>query len=256
MQQANAIKPTADTNATRSQNVGNKVVLSGSRPDGTGTLFRVDDDSSSQVPWLASIKSVLGPGQSFTTLGPIIKGQFGVGGITHDFEADAKPDSILTLPGTTAYVNTVWDQAFIFTDNGANPDTVQRVREFGGHSLLPESAIVQGGVKHGSPVTPNATRTFVFRTQGGANHAMLFDCPAFSNTVTLYAANDAAYANFTLEFLAANGIAGSIITHFTGAQLLAFKNAGQPIPIPGGAIQVLLSSNANVAGNLMFGLNL
>lgn len=258
MHQSSAIKPVADTNNTRSNNVGNEVRLLGSRPDDTGTPVRVDDDDPKQVPWLLSVSCKITTTSTTGVLTPIIQGFFGVGGTAHTFECDTNPDSILTLPGTTAQVKVVWDTLALYTTAAVpgDPDTVTHVRAIGGSNLLPDLAVVKAGVKHGSPVTPNATRTLEFSAIGGPAHILRFTLPAFSNTMFLYLGTDGSYANVTsLTFAQSFAAPGPLVT-YSGAQLLAFKNAGIPVPIPGGATVCTLTLTANGGGFLSFNLNL
>lgn len=260
------IAPTANSNIARSQNVGNIVSLDGSNPNSSGKLVRVDDDSGDQVPWLFSVSSTIIPTESSDAreniIIPVAKGFFGPGGATQNFECDAKPDSILSLPGTTADVKAVWDRILEYTAfvGPAVYDVVNQVTTVDGHNALPRSAQVTGGVKHGSPATPSATRTRVFTQVGNAPHNSLFIIPPFSNSLMLYLQTDANYAGLTfLTFFTTTSGTGQIIS-YTGAQVLAFKNAGVAIPIPGTATSVGLLSAlpllANRACFLSFNLNL
>lgn len=260
MRQADGIKPVANSNVTRSQNVGQKADLDGANPNSEGLLVRVDDDDANQVPWLLTIRSTVVPPPVAITnipfLGPIIKGFWGTGGVTYNFECDAGPDSILTLPGTTAQVKAMWNQVVLANPaGGVNPDTFTLVRSDGANNFLPASAIVYGGVKHGSPVTPNATRTVPVSLQAGAAHLLILDLPAFSNGLHFLCQTDAAYASFTRIEFYTSGFSQTLIT-YSAAQLLAFKNAGVAVPIPGSATRIGIIAPGAALAFLVYDLNL
>jgi hypothetical protein len=242
------------------QNFGNQATIFGSNPGDSRKLLRVPGshgtpESAAQWPWLVALSAKLTDDANTAQLGPVLVGNFGVGGASHNFECDAKPDSVIALPGVSLDLNVQWDFRYVLNLTTNRLDKVQSVVD------LPTQAIVKATAKHGYPSSPNATRSInVSASNGGAPVNYKLQTPAFSNSYMLYIASDdeaTAYSNITrIRF---NNLSFQV-TSITGTELLAIRNAGQTFPIPGlvDNITVFVATNPGDAGQVVhsFGLNL
>lgn len=244
-------------------NFGNVVTLDGTRADASGKLLRLQDagpnDSGNipnrgvfEDPYIVAISSNIIPGVGVFrgTLGPVLKGNFGTGGASHSFEVDVKPDTIFSLPGTSCDLNVVWDEAIETTPTGQR---FTRGSAPGLLDFLPETALIRGTMKHGSISRPNATRTnIIFLSDAGV--AVRLPVPPFSVDYMLYASFAMYAADVTLRFFAGN----VEIVAYTGPEILAIRNIGDTIPVPGLATEYSIVATATTPGlgYHTFGLNL
>lgn len=234
----------------KAQNYGNQVALNGGIEGAIGKLIRVTEGGLSEGPWVLSVSSdiIPAPENELDTpfLGPIVRGTFGSGGVAHKFEIDAKPDSVIGLPGSSVDCDALWDQLLMFDDlSDFTKYTTTRT------GLLPIQALVNGTVKHGIPSVANATRTIAVRTNGITEYILTI--PAFANEFMWYPGVNGTYSHLDAITLQ-SGVFD--ITRYTTAEVKAIRDGGGFIPIPGSATRVRVEINDRGVFFNHFGLNL
>lgn len=233
-------------------NWGKRTHLLGSDPGQTSMLLYLEGDAS--YPWQVSVSSLYTGAFATTPLmGAVVTGTFGTGGATCRVEFDAKPDQTLQLPGGVINLQVAWDP--IYTGNAANNGLL--VQPAVNQTFLPSRADIQGVACMGETGRGQAFRTRTFRNSSGAG-TWLVDLPPFADTFMVSLGLDASYANITtLEFVTSTDPAvAQPLVEYTGAQLLALKNAGVQAPVPGTAVAARLTLAANVIMYLGFTLSL
>lgn len=209
-----------------SSNWGSSAVLLGATPAAQSKLLRLSGDASH--PWQVTVAARYSGGAS-PVIGARVIGNFGSGGAYNTVEFDAKPDQTIQLPGAAIDLDVAWDVTYI--GNAAN--VTQLIQPAVQASFLPARADISGVAVHGTTSRGEATRTRLVQTTVASN--WLVDLPPYVDSFYVSCQSDAAYANITtLEFVTANdpAFAQGIVT-YTGAQLLALKNAGTLAPVPG-----------------------
>lgn len=235
-------------------NLGSRAVLDGLQNDSSAKLIKAVDYSESYFPWLITVTAEQTSGATTALLGPIVSGEFGVGSVVQTVEFDAKPDTVIALPGVSVDLTARWDYLLQYSNAGAPPvDIVSKIRSTGGFSLLPLTAVVKATAKHGIPSYPNATRTISAQAVGAGNHTCDMTVPPFVTSFDVSVPNDVDYGNITSLYLIGTNF---VRVTYTGAQLLALKNAGSPVPIPGGIDRMQWVLSAPINWFTSFRLNL
>lgn len=217
---------------------GNTFTLDGANPDSKGKLIKVENDKS--LPWTVAVNSKLPAGATLGTsrVGAMARGTFGNGGVTENVEFDCTPDSVVFLPGAFVDLDVTWSPRIELQAANA---FVERVT-----GTLPQFLEVHAVASLGdTPARGTATRTFFVDSAVGAGGPWRLPIPPFADKLHVYCQAEADYANITSLVFAM----GSGIVTYTGAQLLAFKNAGVGIPVPGNALTANLTLGAAL-GNM------
>lgn len=242
------------TMITEKQNFGNQVTLLGALPNQTWKLIRVRDEQVMAQPWLITCSgSVVYPVSA--AVGPVARGIFGSGGVTHYVEFDVKPDSLIALPGTSVDLDVGWDAALVATSNGAAPATIVKSTNFAPFGdVLPTSAKIVASAKHGLPSVPNSTRSFFLYVNAAVSTVINLDVPPFANELNIYAGAAANYAaNIANLRLVSSNVSSA---EYSGAELAAFFTSGTPIPLYGGVDKIQLNTLGPGANSFRLSYNL
>lgn len=222
-------------------NYGKAAILLGANPSGSEKLLKIDRDTKDPlVVAVSTIYQGIGSGTGLQT-GVRVSGIFGSGGATARVLFDAKPDSNIMLPGSSVDLDVSWDPTYQGTAANSGGKPAQAIQA----GLLPTQANVSAVAVSGQTSRGNATKTDYFNVFAAGN--WLLECPPFVDKFVLYTALDASYANITtVEFLTASEVAAGpqVVMTYTGAQLLALKNTGAAIIVPGNVSAVRVTTSA------------
>jgi len=221
-------------------NWGSTVKLFGNRPEEKVKLLRLTGPGDS--PWLASVSAKFPPDAApGGVTGVRVTGRFGSGGGSMPVDFDAKPGTMIQLPGQSIDLDVGWAPEY----TGSAASTGGAIEVF----ITPSVASrVEGAAVacHGEAARGAATSTLSVQLLVAGN--WILPIPPFADAFTFYNLADAAYANVTsLEFGTSPIVGGfAPIVTFTGAQLLALKNAGIAAPVPGIAAAMRITTGAAV----------
>lgn len=233
--------------APTTSNWGSRSILPGTDINAAAKLLRLEGDGT--YPWQVSVTSKLEGGVA-PVLGPVVTGNFGSGGSFNRVEFDARPDQTLQLPGAAIDLDVSWEPTWRMTAVNAGALILPELLDA---SLLPERAIVSGVACHGETARGQATRTQRVTSNTVAGGFWLIEVPPYADHLFVATSTDASYNLITsLGFLPSTNPAGVPMLSYTGAELLALKNAGQPIPLPGTTVAVRLELGAGVPATYRF----
>ncbi len=217
---------------------GSHVRLSGRDAGSHGKLLKVSGLSDSS-PWLAAVSSVYSGyvgGGAGPTAGVWASGIIGSGAATVPVIFDAKPDVNIQLPGDSVDIDVSWAPTYLAISATEAPPSIVL-------SQLPEFADVSAVACRGTSSRGAATYTQRFIT--GVAGVYQFKLPPFADRFMAYAPA-ANYAFLTQIDFTTNDVAatGQIITTYTSAQILAIRDAGGTITIPGNAAAFRVTTSA------------
>lgn len=224
----------------RNTSHGSSYTLKGANPADGGKLIKCDNEAD--APWQLAVGANYPQGASLGTqaTGAVAKGTIGNGGATVNVEFDCKPDTTLGLPGSSIDLDVSWSPQITLTAGNLF------IFEQPVSANLPVELRVNAVASLGVPSRGSATRTYLVDTTIGAGGPFRLPIPPFADQLAVLMPTDAAYADITTLTFAS----GRPIVQYTGAQLLALKNAGQLVPVPGTAVTANLVLAAG--GNLLY----
>lgn len=230
-------------------NWGSRARLLNTKPNEVVKLIRIEGTGDS--PWIVSVSTTI-TGAAIAGTGVRVSGNFGSGGSFNRVEFDAAPDQSIMLPGAAIDLDVGWDP--IYQCNLGNSGG--KATEVIVAGILPDSADVSAVACRGESIRGSATRTQFVDISAAGN--WIVKIPPYANDLAVAVDLDANYPTITLlEFLTSdNAAALQVIVSFTGAQLLALKNAGGTIPVPGNAVAVRIAATAAVVPRLVWLLSL
>ena len=222
-------------------NWGSSCRLNGFVPGDTRKLLRLETPAGS--PLVVSVSAVtsgitVDPPFGLMSAGIRVSGNFGTGGSFNKVVFDARPDQSIQLPGGSIDLDVSWDTEFRGTaasSGGAAEEVLNAL-------ALPTFADISGVACHGTTSRGTATRTLPFFPFVAVGNWTI-PIPPYADELGVYLSNDASYVNLgTVEILTSLGVGAAPLAEYTGATLLAMKNAGAMIPLPGNASHVRITT--------------
>lgn len=232
-------------------NWGFKSVLLGDNPNDVQKLIRVENNA--QLPWVVSVSSFYTPDPArAATTGLVAFGIFGTGSAANKVEFDARPDQVIQLPGGSVDLNIGWDKIYEGVAGNVTRLIIPTVQA----ATLPSRADVSAVACMGQQNRGKAIKTRFITTTVASN--WLVDLPPYADEMFVSVPTDAGYANITsIEFIINNDPAvTAAIVAYSGAQLLALKNAGALVPVPPPATGIRYTSAGASLARVGFTLSL
>lgn len=207
----------------RANNFGQSAVLLGADAAARAKLLKFDAGDPRVGSWAVSVTSQY-VGGSAPVAGVLASGTFGTGGTVCKVEFDVKPDASITLPGQSIDLDAAWAPVLFGTAGNVLTSRVDI-------TTLPERALLNAVAVSGDMARGRPTRTQIFVPQAAGTYNI--PIPAFADEMMINVDRTFYAGNITDASFRIGGAAGQLITNYTGAEVLAIRDAGMLLPVPG-----------------------